>query len=95
MDTKLQLRTYRRWDGLTADAVALLTSAREDPFAIPLLVSPSTAHARAVGQAVADEVGVAAGLLGCRGKRPVHCAVSCHSPSLTWIRRSIRGVARH
>ncbi|MEA5643706.1 hypothetical protein, partial [Cutibacterium granulosum] len=64
MDTKLQLRTYRRWDGLTADAVALLTSAREDPFAIPLLVSPSTAHARAVGQAVADEVGVAAGLQG-------------------------------
>lgn len=64
MTPSLTLHLHDDWDTLADDAATILSAPRADPFAVPLLVTSSTAHSRALGQAVARRCGVAAGLQG-------------------------------
>ena len=59
-----RLIVARDWEQVVDAAVEVLTGPTDDPFSLPLLVTPSRAHALALAQQVARRRGVAAGLSG-------------------------------
>ncbi|QCV94859.1 hypothetical protein [Acidipropionibacterium acidipropionici] len=83
-----RLIVARDWEQVVDAAVEVLTGPTDDPFSLPLLVTPSRAHALALAQQVARRRGVAAGL---SGRSPAGCAPTSSIACWVWPSRATRG----